>query len=71
MLEELENEEEGKVAGGGAKMKKKTDYLQALFDICSCKCPSRDRTLVNVLKKERYLLGSGTFWLIREMTEIK
>ena len=31
----------------------------------------RAGTLVNVSKKERYLLGSGTFWLIREMTEIK
>lgn len=42
LLEELEIEEEGKVAGGSAKKKKKTDYLQALFDICSCKCQSRD-----------------------------
>jgi hypothetical protein len=45
LLEEIENEEDGIVAEGSSKTKKKkknTDYLQSLFDICTCKCQSRD-----------------------------
>ena len=69
LLEEIENEEDGIVAEGSSKTKKKknTDYLQSLFDICTCKCQSRD--ICSCTKRERYQQGSGTFWLIREMTE--
>ena len=67
LLEEIENEEDGIVAEGSSKTKKKkknTDYLQSLFDICTCKCQSRDICSILVPRAYYYIIGS------RNLTEV-